>query len=197
MHPAAAFIFACAANFLLLFFLSPCDPHGLPFATAHRPCSDEALFIENTTAHVERFRVSMYRFTTVVPIFIGTVLPRLSVPRLSETSIIQTQFRTWSLCKKLVFSLKSQTLRLSRVHVFVCHTYMFNVGTQWYVIVYRVKCNGLQTRPSYIFSCYNSMYIARKVSLIWIIRTISLIRTAYKTPLPKGVRITGVGLYIW
>ena len=28
----------------------------------------------------------------------------------------------------MVFSLKSQTLRLSRVHVFVCHTYMFNVG---------------------------------------------------------------------
>ena len=93
-----------------------------------------------------------------------TVLPRLSVPQLSETSIIRTQFRTWSLCKKLVFSLKSQTLRLSRVHVFVCHTYMFNVRTQWYVIVYRVKCNGLQMRPSYIFSCYNSMYIARKVS---------------------------------
>ena len=38
------------------------------------------------------------------------------------------------------------------------------------------------------------MYIARK-SLVWIIRTISLIRTAYKTSLPKGVRITGVGLY--
>ena len=49
--------------------------------------------------------------------------------------------------KKMVFPLKSQTLRLSRVHVFVCHTYMFNVGTQWYVIVYSVKCKGLQTRP--------------------------------------------------
>ena len=94
----------------------------------------------------------------------ATVLPRLSVPRLSETSNIRTQFRTWSLCKKMVFSLKSQTLRLSRVHVFVCHAYMFNVGTQWYVIVYSVKCKGLQTRPSYIFLCYNSMYIARKVS---------------------------------
>ena len=94
---------------------------------------------------------------------LGTVLPRLSVPRLSETSIIRMQFRTWSLCKKMVFSLKSQTLRLSRVHVFVCHTYMFNVGAQWYIIVYSVKCKGLQTRPSYIFLCYNSMYIARKV----------------------------------
>ena len=56
--------------------------------------------------------------------------------------------------KKMVFPLKSQTLRLSRVHVFVCHTYMFNVGTQWYVIVYSVKCKGLQTRPLYIFLCY-------------------------------------------
>ena len=93
-----------------------------------------------------------------------TVLPRLSVPRLSETSIIRTQVRTWSLLKNMVFSLKSQTLRLVRVHVFVCHTYMFNVGTQWYVIVYSVKCKGLQMRPSYIFLCYNSMYIARKVS---------------------------------
>ena len=90
-------------------------------------------------------------------------VPRLSVPRLSEASIIRGQFRTWSLCKKMVFSLKSQTLQLSRVHVFVCHTYMFNVGTQWYVIVY-MKCKGLQTRPSYLFLYYDSMYIARKVS---------------------------------
>ena len=44
-----------------------------------------------------------------------------------------------SVFKKMVFSLKLQTLRLSRVHVFVCHTYMFNAGTQWYVIVYSVK----------------------------------------------------------
>ena len=79
--------------------------------------------------------------------------------------------------------------------MFVCHTYMFNVGSQRYVIVYSVKCKGLQTRPLYIFLCYNSMYLARK-SLIWIIRTISLIRTAYKISLPKGVRITGVGLYL-
>ena len=121
-----------------------------------------------------------------------TVLPRLSVPRSSENSIFRTQFRTWSLFEKIwYFSLISQTSRLSRVHVFVCHTYMFNVGTQWYVIVYSVKCKGLQTRPSYIFLCYSSMYIAR----IWIIRTSPLIRTAYKTSLPKGVRITGVGLY--
>ena len=105
----------------------------------------------NITANLKACKKRCRRVTTVLP-------------RLSETSIIRTQFRTWSLCKKLVFSLKSQTLRLNRVHVFVCHTYMFNVGTQWYVIVYRVKCNGLQTRPSYIFSCYNSMYIARKVS---------------------------------
>ena len=92
----------------------------------------------------------------------------------------------------MVFPLKSQTLRLSRVNVFVCHTYMFNVGTQLYVIVYSVKCKGLQTRPLYIFLCLykiNSMYIQK--SLV----TISLIRTAYKTSLPKGVVITGVGLY--
>ena len=69
----------------------------------------------------------------------NTVLPRLSVPRLSETSIIRTQFRAWSLFEKMVFSLKSQNLRLSNVHVFVCHTYMFNVVAQWYVIVYSVK----------------------------------------------------------
>ena len=94
----------------------------------------------------------------------------------------------------MVFSLKLQTLRLVRVHVFVCHTYMFNVGTQWYVIVYSVKCKGLQTRPSYIFLCY-IIYVYSQKSLIWIIRTISLIRTAYKTSLPKCVRITGVGLY--
>ena len=74
-----------------------------------------------------------------------TVLPRLSVPRLSETSIIRTQLQTWSLFKIMVFSLKSQTLRRSRVHTgictygFVCHTYMSNVGTQWYVIVNSVK----------------------------------------------------------
>ena len=80
----------------------------------------------------------------------------------SPTSSIRTQFRTWSLLKKMVFPLKSQTLRLSRVHdnyVFVCHTYMFNVGTQLYVIVYSVKCKGLQTRLLYIFLCYDSMYI--------------------------------------
>ena len=94
----------------------------------------------------------------------STVLPRLSVPRLSETSIIRTQFQTWICLKSMVFSLKSQTLRQSRVHVFVCHTYMFNVGTQWYVILYSVMCKGIQMRPSYIFLCYNSMYIARKVS---------------------------------
>ena len=64
----------------------------------------------------------------------STVLPRLSV-----TSIIRTQVRTWSLLKNMVFSLESRTLRLVRVHVFVCHTYIFNVGTQWYVIVYSVK----------------------------------------------------------
>ena len=68
-------------------------------------------------------------------------------PRLSERSSER------GVCSKMVFSLKSQTLQLSRVHVFVCHTYMFNVGTQWYVIVYSVKCKGLQTRPSYIFLC--------------------------------------------
>ena len=94
-----------------------------------------------------------------------TVLSRLSVPRLSETSIIRTQFRMWSLFEKTAFSLKSQTLRLSRVHVFVCHTYMFNVVAQWCVIVYSVKCKDLQTRPLYIFLCYIiSMYIAGKVS---------------------------------
>ena len=80
-------------------------------------------------------------------------------PRLSEHSSVH------GVClKKMVFSLKSQTLRLSRVHVFVYHTYMFNVGTQWYVIVYSVKCKGLQTRPSYIFFMLYSMYIAWKVS---------------------------------
>ena len=30
-----------------------------------------------------------------------------------------------------------------------------------YAIMYRVKCNGLQTRPSYIFSCYNGMYVMK------------------------------------
>ena len=70
-------------------------------------------------------------------------------PRLSERS-----FEHRVCLKKMVFSLISQILRLSRVHVFLCHTYMFNVGAQWYVIVYRVKCKGLQTRPSYIFLCY-------------------------------------------
>ena len=101
------------------------------------------------------------RLISIYPVNnLSTVLPRLAVPRLSETSIIQT----WSLFKNMVFSLKSQTLRQSTVHVFVCHTYLFNVGTQWYVIVYSVKCKGLQTQPSYIFFCYNSMYIARKVS---------------------------------
>ena len=78
--------------------------------------------------------------------------------------------------------------------MFVCHTYMFNVGTQWYVIVYSVKCKGHQTRPSYIFLCYSSMY--KPESLIRIIRTISLIRTAYKTSLPKDVRITGVWRFV-
>ena len=48
--------------------------------------------------------------------------------------------------------------------MFVCHTYMFNVGTQWYVIVYSVNCKGLQARPSYILFMLYSMYIARKVS---------------------------------
>ena len=80
-------------------------------------------------------------------------------PRLSERSSER------AVClKSMVFSLKSHTLRQSRVHVFVCHTYMFNIGTQWYVILHSVMCKGLQTRPSYIFVCYNSMYIARKVS---------------------------------
>ena len=69
-------------------------------------------------------------------------------PRLSECSSER------GVCSKMVFLLKSQTLQLSRVHVLVCHTYMFNVGTQWYVIVYSVKCKGLQTRPSCIFLCY-------------------------------------------
>ena len=76
-------------------------------------------------------------------------------PRLSERGVC---------LQNMVFSLKSQTLQQSRVHVFVCHMYVFNVSTPWYVIVYSVKCNGLQTQPSYIFLCYNSMYIARKVS---------------------------------
>ena len=79
-------------------------------------------------------------------------------PRLSERSSER------GVClKKMVFSLKLQTLRLSKVHVFVCHTYMFNVGT---VVRHRVQCE--MKRPSdatfvHIF-CYNSMYIARKVS---------------------------------
>ena len=66
--------------------------------------------------------------------------------------------------KKMVFSLKSQTLRLSIVLVFSCHTYMFNVGTQWYVIVHSVKYKGLQARLLYIFLWCNGMYIVRKVS---------------------------------
>ena len=46
-------------------------------------------------------------------------------PRLSERSSER------GVClKKWYFSLKSQSLRLSRVHMFVCHMYMFNVGTQ-------------------------------------------------------------------
>ena len=69
-------------------------------------------------------------------------------PRLSERNSKR------GVCsKKMAFSLKSQTLRLSRVHVSVCHTYMFNVGTQWYVIMYSMKCKGLQAQPSYIFLC--------------------------------------------
>ena len=99
-----------------------------------------------------------------MPPLSGTVLPRLSIPRLSETSIIRTQFRTWSLFKKYGILTKIADSATEQSIVFVCHTYMFNVGTQWYVIVYSVKCKGLQTRPSYIFLCYNSMYIARKVS---------------------------------
>ena len=49
--------------------------------------------------------------------------------------------------------------------MFVCHTYMFNVGTQLYVIVYSVNCKGLQARPSYILFMLYSMYIARKSHL--------------------------------
>ena len=46
-------------------------------------------------------------------------------PRLSERSSER------GVClKKGYFSLNLQSLRLSRVHMFVCHTYMFNVGTQ-------------------------------------------------------------------
>ena len=51
--------------------------------------------------------------------------PGYPKPRLSERSSER------GVClKKWYFSLKSQSLRLSRVHVFVCHTYMFNIGTQ-------------------------------------------------------------------
>ena len=52
--------------------------------------------------------------------YIGCPKPRLSV-RSSKRGVC---------LKKWYFSLKSQSLRLSRVHVFLCHTCMFNVGTQ-------------------------------------------------------------------
>ena len=59
--------------------------------------------------------------STPLPLIPGTVLPRLSVPRLTETQLSErSSERAWSLCK-MVFSLKLQTLRLSRVHVFVCY----------------------------------------------------------------------------
>ena len=46
-----------------------------------------------------------------------------------------------------------------------------------------------------VISRDNLWYVYNQKNLIWIIRTIPLFRTAYKTSLPKGVRITGVGLY--
>ena len=50
------------------------------------------------------------------------------LPRLSETSIIRTEFRTWSLYKKVVFLIKIADW--AEYIMFVCHTYMFNVCTQ-------------------------------------------------------------------
>ena len=67
-----------------------------------------------------------------------TVLPRSSVPRLSATSVIRTQFRTWSLLKKNGILTKiadsateqSTCVCLSYIHVQCRHT----------VVRHRVQC---------------------------------------------------------
>ena len=93
-------------------------------------------------------------------------VPRLSVPRLSETSVIRTQFRTWCLFKKygILTKIAGSATELSTC---VCVSYIHGQCRHTVLMVrpaYSVKCKGLQTRPSYILLCYNSMYIAGKVS---------------------------------
>ena len=92
--------------------------------------------------------------------------PGYPKPRLSETSVIRTQFRTWSLFKKYGILTKiagsatelSTCVFVSCIHGQCRHTVLMVRPA------YSVKCKGLQTRPSYILLCYNSMYIAGKVS---------------------------------
>ena len=80
-----------------------------------------------------------------------TVLPRLSVPRLSETSIIRTQFRTWSLYKKngiltkIADSVTEQRTCVckSHVHVQCRHTvvrHRVHVQCGHTVVRHRVQC---------------------------------------------------------
>ena len=75
---------------------------------------------------------------------VSTILPRLSVPRLSETSIIRTQFRTLSLFKKngiltkIVDSAPEQS-------TCVCVSYV-HVQCRYTVVRYRVQCEV--KRPS-------------------------------------------------
>ena len=68
----------------------------------------------------------------------STVLPRLSVPQLSETSIIRTQFRTWSLFKKngILTKIADSATEQSTC---VCVSYV-RVQCRHTVVRHRVQC---------------------------------------------------------
>ena len=68
----------------------------------------------------------------------STVLPRLSIPRLSETSIIRTEFRTWSLFKKVVFLIKI-AVSATEQSTCVCVSYV-HVQCRHTVVRHRVQC---------------------------------------------------------
>ena len=78
---------------------------------------------------------------------------------------------------------------------YVCVSYV-HVQCRLTAVRHCVQCEVY--RPSdatFVYIFYVIIDVYSQKSLIWIIRTISLIRTAYKISPPKGVRITGVGLY--
>ena len=78
---------------------------------------------------------------TSAPLFLhsaNTVLPRLSVPRLSEASIIRSEFQTWSLFKKVVFLIKI-AVSATEQSTCVCVSYV-HVQCRHTVVRHRVQC---------------------------------------------------------